>query len=159
MAREDHTGCSTPCQNGTSEEETGRDSLLVEGSTDVHLVECHAESEQMSPNTTEVTTQEVEIMDVEPQGEAAGELAGLDAQVPSPQAHPEAVKQSTDEEMARDLGASAAEDGHTLKSLALGESMADSSLIEKDAVAEEPMVEGPPTREEPAVEHPASVCS
>ena len=83
--------------------------------------------------------QEVEIMDVQPQGEAARELVGLDAQVPSPQAHPWAVKQSANEEMARDPGASATEDGHTLESLALGEPVADTSLIEKDVAAEEPM--------------------
>ena len=59
-------------------------------------------------------------MDIEPQGEAARELVGLDTQVPSPQAHPWAVKQSANEEMARDLGASAVDDGHTLESLALG---------------------------------------
>ena len=103
--------------------------------------------------------QEVEIMDVEPQGEAAGELVGLDTQAPSLQAHPRAVKLSADEEMARDLGASAVVDGHTPESPALGEPMADSSLIEKDAVVEERMVEVPPTREEPAAEHPASVRS
>ena len=52
--------------------------------------------------------------------------------------------------MARDLGASAAEDGHTPESLALGEPVAEGSLIEKDVAAEEPVVEVPPTREEPA---------
>ena len=98
-------------------------------------------------------------MDIEPQEEAGGELMGLDTQAPSPQAHPQAVKQSTDEEMARNPGASAVEDGHTPESLALGEPMADSSLIEKDAAAEEPVVEVLPTREEPAVKCPASVCS
>ena len=61
--------------------------------------------------------------------------------------------------MARDPGASATEDGHTLESLALGEPVADTSLIEKDVAAEEPMVEVPPTSEEPAAEHPVSVCS
>ena len=137
----------------------GQDSLLVDDGTDVRLVEFHAKSEWLSPNTTEAAMQEVEIMDVEPQGEAAGELVGLDAQTPSPQAHPQAVEQSTDEEMARNPGASAVEDGHTLESLALGEPIADGSLIEKDVVVEEPMVEVPPTREEPAVEHPVSVCS
>ena len=61
--------------------------------------------------------------------------------------------------MARDPGASAAGDGHTQESPVLGEPMADSSLIEKDAVTEELMVEVPPTREEPAAECPASVHS
>ena len=111
-------------KTGTQEEEMGQDSLLVEGSTDVCLVECPAESEQMSPDTTEAAMQEVEIMDVEPQGETDGELVGLDTQAPSPQAHPQAVKGSTNEEMARNPGA-------------------DGSLIEKDAVAEEPVVEVP----------------
>ena len=101
----------------------------------------------------------MEIMDIEPQGEAAGELVGLDTQAPSQQAHPWAVEQSTDEETARDLGASAAEDGHTPESLMLGEPLVDSSLIEKDVAAEESVVEVPPTREEPAVEHPTSVRS
>ena len=101
----------------------------------------------MSPSTTEAATQEVEIMDVEPQGEAARKLAGVDTQAPSPQAHPWAVEESTNEEMARDPGASAAEDGHTPESLALREPMADGSLIEKDVAAEEPMVEVLPTRE------------
>ena len=41
-------------KTGTWEEETGWDSLLAEGSADVRLVECHAESKQMSPDTTEV---------------------------------------------------------------------------------------------------------
>ena len=98
-------------------------------------------------------------MDVEPKGEAAGEMAGLDAKAPSPQAHPRAVKQSADEEMARDPGASAVEDGHTPESPALGEPMVDGSLIEKDVVAEEPVVEIPPSREEPTVECPVSVHS
>ena len=53
-------------ETGAWEEEMGWDSLLVEGGTDVCLVECHAESEWMSPDTTEVATREVEIMDVEP---------------------------------------------------------------------------------------------
>ena len=95
-------------------------------------------------------------MDIEPQGEAAGELVGLDTQVLSPQAHSRAFEQSTDEDTARDLGAYAAEDGHTLESPALGEPMEDSSLIEKDVVVEEPMVEVPPTREEPAA--PGAPC-
>ena len=82
---------------------------------------------------------------------------GLDAQAPSPQAHPWAVKQSADEETARDPGACAAEDGHILESPVLGEPMVYSSLIEKDVAAEEPMVEVPPTKEEPAVKHPVLV--
>ena len=83
----------------------------------------------------------------------------LKKEAPSPQAHPRPVEQGTDEEMARDPGASAVEDGHAPESLVLGEPMVDSSLIEKDAVVEEPMVEVPPTREEPATECPALVCS
>ena len=145
------TWIAVPCaETGTWEEEMGWDSLLAEGGTDVHLIECRAESEWMSPDTTEAATQEVEIMDVEPQGEVAGELAGLDAQVPSLQAHPRAVKQSGNEEMTRDPGASAVEDGHTPESLVLGKPVADGSLMEKDVAVEEPMVEVPPTREEPA---------
>ena len=101
----------------------------------------------------------MKIIDTEPQGEATRELVGLDIQVPGPQAHPQAVKGSTNEETARDLGASAAEDGHTPESPALGEPVADGSLMEKDVVAEEPVVEVPPTREGPAVECPASVHS
>ena len=66
---------------------------------------------------------------------------GLDSQAPSPQAHPRAVKQSADEETAKDLGASAAEDGHT------------------PVVVEGPVVEVPLTREEPAAEHPITGCS
>ena len=42
-------------KTGTWKKEMGWDSLLVEGGTDVCLVEGHAESEWMSPNTTEVT--------------------------------------------------------------------------------------------------------
>ena len=74
------TPVAVPCtKTGTQEEETGQDSLLAEGGTDVCLVECHAESEQMSPDTTEVAMREVEIMDIEPQEKAVGELAGLGA--------------------------------------------------------------------------------
>ena len=44
-------------------------SLMTGGNTDVHLVECSAEAEPMSSNTTEaVAMQEVETMDVELQG-------------------------------------------------------------------------------------------
>ena len=92
-------------------------------------------------------------------GRSCWGTGGLDAQAPSPQAYPQAVKQSANEETARDPGASAVDDGHTPESPALGEPVVDGSLIEKDAAAEEPMVEVPPTREEPAVEHPALVCS
>ena len=46
-------------------EEMERDSLLAEGGTDVCHAECCAESEPMSPDTTETAMQEVEIMDVE----------------------------------------------------------------------------------------------
>ena len=89
-------------ETGAWEEETEWDSLFAEGGTDVCLVECREDSKQMSPDTIEVAMREVEIMDVEPQGEAARELVRLDAQAPSPQAHPQAIKQSANEKMARD---------------------------------------------------------
>ena len=54
MAHEAHTGSVPHAKTGTWEEETGWDSLLAEGGTDACLVECYAESEWMSPNTTEV---------------------------------------------------------------------------------------------------------
>ena len=48
------TPVAVPCtETSAQEEETGLDSLLAEGGTDVHLVECLAESEQMSSDTTE----------------------------------------------------------------------------------------------------------
>ena len=72
---------------------------MAEGDTDV---EYHAKSEPMSLDTTEVATQEVEVMDAESQGEAIGELAGLDTQAPSPQAHPWGGKQNANEETAGD---------------------------------------------------------
>ena len=69
--------------------EAEMEQVMAESGTDVHLVECSAEAEPMSPDTMEaVATQEVETMGVEFQGEAPGGLAGLDAQMSSSQPQP-----------------------------------------------------------------------